>query len=276
MKKLIRNTLNAVVLVSILAPVANASEVSNEGLATFNFDFSNVPKTNNFASNKSLDEIIELNKNLGLHEGDMKQNLKPSKNQIGTLDTVDGSASKWNKNIYPAVYSIENSTPEMIQAIEEAMAEIKRKVPNIVFVGGMRHENRVIFTNEGTGCWSYIGAIGGTQTINLGSGCEYKGIVVHEILHSMGMVHEQVRKDRDSYVRIDWNEIESGKESNFKKNNESISLCGFDFDSIMLYSSYSFARGGLPTITKRNGDTFPANRSEMSYCDAQIMNRVYK
>ena len=52
--------------------------------------------------------------------------------------------------------------------------------------------------------------IGNKQVINIGTGCEYKGLVQHEILHALGRVHEQSRPDRDFYVRINEANIQQG------------------------------------------------------------------
>ena len=52
--------------------------------------------------------------------------------------------------------------------------------------------------------------VGGRQAVNIGRGCEYKGIVQHEILHALGRAHEQSRPDRNRYVIINTNNIRQG------------------------------------------------------------------
>ena len=58
--------------------------------------------------------------------------------------------------------------------------------------------------------FSYIGRTTGPQDMSIGRGCEYKGIVMHEMFHALGRWHEQSRPDREQFVRILTDNIQSG------------------------------------------------------------------
>lgn len=58
-------------------------------------------------------------------------------------------------------------------------------------------------------CWSYVGRFGGTQLVSLqppddkGPNClGGEGRAMHELLHALGIFHEQSRADRDKFVKI--------------------------------------------------------------------------
>jgi hypothetical protein len=58
----------------------------------------------------------------------------------------------------------------------------------------------------------------GKQDVSLQiPGCVYQNIVIHELLHAVGIAHEQTRPDRDNFVTINYNNIQSGTESNFQR-----------------------------------------------------------
>ena len=59
-----------------------------------------------------------------------------------------------------------------------------------------------------------IGHQGGRQQVSLGNGCETKGVAIHEVMHALGFFPEQSRRDRDSYIRIMWNNIPGNKSLN--------------------------------------------------------------
>lgn len=100
-----------------------------------------------------------------------------------------------------------------------------------------------------------MGRSGGAQSLSLGSGCEYVGVIMHEVMHSLGVWHEQSRPDRDRYVEILWNNIKPGRKKNFKKYGhgklDSLNL-PYDFDSVMHYDRRLFSVDGKkPTIIAR-------------------------
>jgi len=60
-----------------------------------------------------------------------------------------------------------------------------------------------------------VGAIGGEQILNMGDGCQYVGLVLHEFGHAIGYFHEHNRPDRDDVVNIMWDNIQYGKKKVF-------------------------------------------------------------
>lgn len=53
--------------------------------------------------------------------------------------------------------------------------------------------------------------------------------------HAVGMAHEQIRSDRDDYVKVLWENIISYYSDNFKKK-ETHDTNAYDYQSIMQYS----------------------------------------
>ncbi|XP_072036053.1 bone morphogenetic protein 1-like [Amphiura filiformis] len=101
------------------------------------------------------------------------------------------------------------------------------------------------------GCWSYVGRQGGEQLISIGPSCNIFATIVHETGHAIGLWHEQSRRDRDTYVKILWENIASGTEDNFGKipkiNVTSLGYA-YDYESIMHYAPSAFSITGKPTI----------------------------
>uniref|UniRef100_A0A3P9IY60 Metalloendopeptidase n=1 Tax=Oryzias latipes TaxID=8090 RepID=A0A3P9IY60_ORYLA len=131
------------------------------------------------------------------------------------------------------------------------------------------------------GCYSYVGRrIAGGQVLSIGSGCDTKAIVEHEILHTLGFYHEQSRYDRDDYVRIVRDNILQGKEHNFDKVGSDVSTTHgtlYDYWSVMHYSTDAFTNGNGPTIITIDPkfQNIIGQRLEMSYYDVLELNRLY-
>lgn len=133
-----------------------------------------------------------------------------------------------------------------------------------------------IYFCNGTGNNSYVGRVGGKQVLHLAP-YQSMGIAAHEIGHAIGLYHEQSRNDRDNYVTVNLNNVDPDARSNFNKITKNYyNMGGFDFSSIMLYSSYDFAIDkSTPTMTKKDGSTFIGQRNGLSDGDRRFPNYFY-
>ena len=67
-------------------------------------------------------------------------------------------------------------------------------------------------TDSGTGCFASLGYQSpGENLVNIGAGCVNVGTVLHLVMHSLGMLHEHQRSDRDNYVEIVSTNIDSNR-----------------------------------------------------------------
>lgn len=120
---------------------------------------------------------------------------------------------------------------------------------------------------------SQVGSVGGQQTINIVS--FNSSTIMHEILHALGLFHEQSRPDREEYIEVHYENVSGANAYNFDvAPQNSITMGDFDFDSIMLYDSYAFSQNGRPTITKRDGSLFE-RKGPMSELDKKYVNTYY-
>lgn len=54
------------------------------------------------------------------------------------------------------------------------------------------------------------------QILSLGTGCDHKAVIEHELLHALGFYHEQSRTDRDDYVNIHLDQVTPGNTNSVK------------------------------------------------------------
>ena len=136
--------------------------------------------------------------------------------------------------------------------------------------------NYVIFKSS-SDTRSNVGMIGGSQFIEINTSWATYGNIMHEILHTLGVFHEQSRIDRDNYIVVYPQNIQDNFESQFQKYSSAIGADygNLDFDSIMMYSSYAFSKNGLPTMTKINGTTFSSQRLALSNGDKDGIAAIY-
>ena len=179
----------------------------------------------------------------------------------------------WTNNTIP--YQIESGFPAwQVTRINDAAAEVS-SVTNLNIIPRTT-ESIYVSVKTGTGCGAGIGMpSSGVRTISLSINCSY-GSTMHEFLHTAGVHHEQTREDRDTYVTINFSNIQAGKEHNFAKNTTNNSDHGvYDYGSIMHYGAYAFAiNTSIKTITTAGGQAI-GQRTALSASDVAAVNRMY-
>lgn len=136
------------------------------------------------------------------------------------------------------------------------------------------------------GCWSYVGKRGGEQVVALQRPDETsahcfssEGRIMHELMHAIGIYHEQSRADRDNYVKIHWDNIVPRFKKNFKLVSRKRGKYTFDYDynSVMHYGEFYFSKkkGEKPTMTPLQPGVRIGQRKTISKIDCLKINDLY-
>ncbi len=195
--------------------------------------------------------------------------------KMGASASVYVTNRLWTNGVVPYEFDA-NVTSGNQAAMRQAMDDWEA-VADVQFVVRTNQANYVhIFS--GSGNWSYVGMIGGRQDLCIYN-WNYEFIMAHELAHAMCYWHEHSRSDRDTFVQINWGNIESGKENNFDIHHawNDADAGSYDFDSVMHYGAYSFSNNGQPTIITQPayaGTSF-GQRTHLSVGDAQNMAVIY-
>lgn len=143
------------------------------------------------------------------------------------------------------------------------------------FFPGHGNGNYIRFRHGTSNYSDGVGMLGGQQIVTLANNYVY-GHALHEIGHSIGLFHEQNRTDRDNYITILWDNIQSSKRSQFVIDSNTRDVCGFDFASVMLYPSDAFSKqNGLNTMVCKNNYSFRCQRDSLSEGDIEGVKSIY-
>jgi len=169
---------------------------------------------------------------------------------------ITGERFRWKNAIFP--YQFASGFPHVArvnEAIEELSANTMVQFVRRTAANASDYPDFVEFFS-GSGCFSSVGRRGGRQRISLGNGCGTRGIAIHEIMHALGVWHEQSREDRANHVRVNLDNVTDGREHNFNQHiADGDDIGGYDFGSIMHYGRFAFSKNGLPTIETLGGAT---------------------
>lgn len=186
------------------------------------------------------------------------------------------NANKWPGGRVP--YAYDASMLPAKRAIFESGCREWEKFANLKFFPRTTETNYINVVSTLDASNSFIGMTGGGQTMNLADWAN-KYTVMHEMAHALGVIHEQSRPDRDTYVTIHPENIQDGMAFNFAKVVGALNQGAYDFDSFMHYPGTAFSKNGMQTITANVGFTQFQNkmgqRNHVSILDGEGMARIY-
>jgi Astacin (Peptidase family M12A) len=204
-------------------------------------------------------------------------------NLPGTMShSVNSDRYKWQGDI-PLFMHQTVADSSMCLTLNLAITEIHKKTKiRFVAYSGQADYIQIRIGDPGgfVGGVSPMGRRGGMQEIVLSRGVSF-GLIVHEMLHSLGIYHEQSRPDRDNYVDIVTENIEADATHNFNIV-PGISRGYYDYGSIMHYFFNAFGKDNKTTIRcKSDGTTAncPKNMGQqngLSANDIMGLNTLYR
>ncbi|KAK7861945.1 hypothetical protein R5R35_006316 [Gryllus longicercus] len=215
------------------------------------------------------------------YQGDI---IRPSDLQRGdSRNAVKIESHLWPGGVIPYVLH-SNYTGDRKKMMMAAMRGLEKETC-IKFVPWSGQQDYVLMrTVPGDGCYAMVGRykdLGQPHPLNLESGCfRGPGAIQHELLHVIGLYHEQSRPDRDDYVNVLWNNIPKKFWPDFSKANPSeVSTYGvaYGYDSIMHYPKTAFSKNGKPTIVaKKDPSKELGQRKKPTKGDILKVRKMYK
>ncbi|XP_013875964.1 astacin-like metalloprotease toxin 5 isoform X2 [Austrofundulus limnaeus] len=202
---------------------------------------------------------------------DIRTRRKVTTEPLSVKDNRNAMSTVWPTTHIPYEISpeIESRTSDILAAME-----MLSKHTCITFHKRGTEVDYVFFQN-GNGCASYIGFIGGKQSVFMPPQCS-SGNIAHELLHTLGFQHEHTRSDRDQYIEVVQNNILPGMENNFNKINGETFGIPYDYTSIMHYGRTFFSSNGQATIIPKDSDVHGmGQRQKLMKSDIERVRHLY-
>jgi len=223
-------------------------------------------------------------------EGDMlfPKGVNPKSNVRGVA--VFGNR-QWPNGIVPYDMSaitvakdqqtILNAMQTLMYAVGTPIADSNSRKACVYFRPRQATDTVYFKIQYGNGCSANVGYIPqyqSTMTLQQ-NGCFYPGTIQHELLHVLGFFHEQSRPDRDDFLEIHLENVESDMAHNFEKYAWGSSVLNqgspYDYASVMHYETTAFSMNGLPTMIPRQAGVNIGRAQQLSPIDIAEVRHYY-
>ncbi|MFO0834989.1 MAG: M12 family metallopeptidase [Phycisphaerales bacterium] len=153
---------------------------------------------------------------------------------------LDDSRSLWEANLWESgivYYEFDGNTTAGMRSDMRAAMDRLEEAAFLRFLPRASQADYLHILDDTGNFVEHIGNAGGRQDVHIYNwNITYK--MAHELMHAIGVRHEQARSDRDQFVSINYENIQAGWESQY--NVQTGTPVGrFDFDSVMCYGPCS-------------------------------------
>ncbi len=180
--------------------------------------------------------------------------------------------------VYEVPYVLQNGPSSLATAAIDAFNQAFNGL--IQFVARTSEANYVnidldpnFFPGEGQ---SWVGMKGGEQTLTCSTECTV-ATMLHEMGHTVGLLHEHQRPDRNKYVTFTQANADlpnvAGNFTLYPFDEQTLGL--YDYASIMHYGAFDFTNAGLPVLESIPPGIPLSNSSGYSAGDLDQVQRLY-
>ncbi|XP_076096037.1 uncharacterized protein LOC143066999 isoform X2 [Mytilus galloprovincialis] len=191
---------------------------------------------------------------------------------------------RWAEGVMPYYFADGHFSDKEKYLIKVAMREWE-KYSCVKFREKTRSDRNYVRFQNGMGCNSQLGMVGGMQVLNLDvNGCRWKGLYLHEIGHALGLVHEHQLPNRDEYIEIMYSNVEPSMRIWFNKySGQEVNQYDvtYEYSSVMHYGITAFSSDGKSQTIKAKDKSKEETigkvwRKELSFSDVKAINRLYR
>jgi hypothetical protein len=193
--------------------------------------------------------------------------------------SIDYTAQLWpiaSGGVYQIPYIQTGTSANATAAIADFNATFAGLIQFVTMTTQANYVNIVVDGGGSSEGHSNVGMVGGEQTLECGSGCT-EATWLHEMGHTVGLLHEHQRPDRAKYITLDLANADQpnvpGNFTLFSFDYQTLGL--YDYASVMHYGAFDFSMAGLPVLESIPAGIPLGNESGYSAGDIDQVERLY-